>query len=138
MDGQIPDSDRQSHGDGFLPRVAEKSGLFKNLRIRQEINLVPVCLGLADGSAEDHSSSAIVGMSPFIMVMMDIAVAADLDIQISRQGVYNGRTYTVKSSTGLICRIVKFTSCMKGGKYQSFCGDCLSRAYPPEYLVHYL
>ena len=55
------------------------------------------------------------------MIMVNISVTADLNVKICRQGIYNRRTYSMKSSTCLISGIIEFAACMKSGKYQTLC-----------------
>ena len=58
-------------------------------------------------------------IAPLVVVMMYISVSVHLYIQPGGQRIYNRRTYSVKSSAGLICRIIKLSTCMQCGKYQS-------------------
>ena len=55
----------------------------------------------------DHRDSSLVP------VMMNKSIPADLHIHISRKSIYNRGTYSVKSTTCLICRIIKLTTCME-------------------------
>ena len=56
-----------------------------------------------------------------ISILVDTAVPVNLYSHMLRKSIYNRRTYTVKTAAGLICVIVKFSACMKGGKYHSGC-----------------
>ena len=97
-----------------------KSCLFKNLRVREEVN-AGSCL---PGPAQFRQQPFLKfngRNSPFIVIMMHISVTTDLNVQICRQGIHNRRTYSMKSSAGLIGRIIKFTACMKSCKYKSLC-----------------
>ena len=97
-----------------------KSCLFKNLRVREEVN-AGSCL---PGPAQFRQKPLFQFKcrdSPLIMVMVNISVTTDLNVQICRQGIHNRRTYSMKSSAGLIGRIIKFTACMKSCKYKSLC-----------------
>ena len=60
-----------------------------------------------------------------IGILIDTAVTVDFYSHMLRKSIYNGGTYTVKTSTGLICIIVKFSACMKGRKYYSGCRHSL-------------
>ena len=97
-----------------------KSCLFKNLRVREEID---TCSGLSGlTQLRQQPFLKFNGRdSPFIVIMMHISVTTDLNVQICRQGIHNRRTYSMKSSAGLIGRIIKFTACMKSCKYKSLC-----------------
>ena len=97
-----------------------KSCLFKNLRVREEVN-AGSCL---PGPAQFRQKPLFQFKcrdSPLIMVMVNISVTADLNIKICRQSIDNRRTYSVKSSACLVSGIVKFAACMKRSKYQSLC-----------------
>ena len=95
-----------------------KTCLFKNLRIRKKIDT-----GSGFFRPAKFWKESVFQLQRrntlFIMVVMDISVTAHFDIQISRKCIYHRRTYSMKSTTRLISRIVKFTACMKRRKYQS-------------------
>ena len=78
-----------------------ESCLFKNLRIRQEINTGP-CLSGPSQLWQKSLFQLQCRNSSFIMIVMYISVAADFDIQICRQSIDNRGTYSVKSSAGLV------------------------------------
>ena len=97
-----------------------KTSFFKNLRIRQKVNLCSGLSCLSDGrkQAIDQFNRWI---SSFIMVMMDITVPGYFNIQIGGQSIDHRRTYSMKSTASLIYGIIKFSACMKCRKYQTFC-----------------
>ena len=95
-----------------------KTGFFKNLRIRKKINA-----GSCRFRSSQFRKKSLLQLnsrdSSLIMIMMYISVSADADIQIRRKCIDNRRTHTMKSSTGLVCGIVKLTACMQRRKHQS-------------------
>ena len=97
-----------------------KSCLFKNLRVREEIDTSSSLSGLTQFRQKPLFQFKCRD-SPLIMVMVNISVTTDLNVQICRQGIHNRRAYSMKSSAGLIGRIIKFTACMKSCKYKSLC-----------------
>ena len=97
-----------------------ESGLFKNLRVREEIDTSSSLSGLTQFRQKPLFQFKCRD-SPLIMVMVNISVTTDLNVQICRQGIHNRRAYSMKSSAGLIGRIIKFTACMKSCKYKSLC-----------------
>ena len=95
-----------------------KTGFFKNFRIRKKINA-----GSCRFRSSQFRKKPLLQLnsrdSSLIMIMMYISISADTDIQIRRKCIDNRRTHTMKSSTGLVCGIVKLTACMQRRKHQS-------------------
>ena len=92
-----------------LDLVLLETRLLENLRVRQEIDLRSSLLRPADLRKQSvlklhHRHTAL------IAVVMNIPLSADLHIHINRQCIDNGRTYSVKPSTRLICGIIKLTA----------------------------
>ena len=86
--------------------------LLKDRIIRQEIYRCSCLSRLSDLRKKsifqfDHRNSSLVP------VMMNKSIPADLHIHISRKSIYNRGTNSVKSTTCLICRIIKLTTCME-------------------------
>ena len=95
-----------------------EAGLLKDLRIGQKTDLRSRLSGLT--KRRKQSMFQFNGwIAPLVVVMMYISVSVHLYIQPGGQRIYNRRTYSVKSSAGLICRIIKLSTCMQCGKYQS-------------------
>ena len=92
-----------------------KTGLFKNLGIRQEVDLSTAPLRLSD-----HGQQSVLeflsGLAPGIFVPVDTAVSCDRYSHSFREGIDDAGSYTVQSAARLIGIVVKFSSCMKCGK----------------------
>ena len=98
-----------------------KSCFLKNLRVRKEIDAGSGLSG--SGKLGEKSLLQLDGRNAsLIVVVMHIAVTADLNVKIGRQGVYNRRSNAVKTAACLVCRIVEFASSVKRGKYKTLCG----------------
>ena len=101
-----------------------KPGFLKNLRVRKKIHQSSCCLG----SSQLWQKSILqfyCWIPSLIMVMMYISSCADFNIQIRGQCIYYRRPHSMKTSAGLIYRIIKLSTCMQGGENQAFCGDTL-------------
>ncbi|CDA24312.1 putative uncharacterized protein [Roseburia sp. CAG:197] len=97
-----------------------KPCLFKNFRIRKKINLSSCLFCLTQFRKKavfqfDYRNALL------IAVMMNISLTADLHIHISRQCIHDRRTDTMQTTACLVCVIIKFSACMKGGKYDTGC-----------------
>ena len=95
-----------------------KTCLLKNLRIRKKVDTGSGFFCPAKFWKETVFKFESRN-SPFIMVMMYIAITTYFNIQISRKCIYYRRTYTMKTTTCLISRIIEFATCMKRRKHQS-------------------
>ena len=96
-----------------------ESCFLKDLRVRKEIHTGSGSSGFPQ--LREKSCFQFNGRdSSLIMVMMYIAVTADLNIQIGGQCIYNRRAHAMKSTACLICGIIKLTACMKSCKNKSF------------------
>ena len=98
---------------------SRKTCFLKDFRIRQEIDagsglFCPAKFRKKSVLQFDRRNST------FIVVMMYISITAYLDIQISRKCIHNGRSDSMEPTACFISRIVKFTTCMKCRKYQTF------------------
>ena len=86
-----------------------ESRLFKNFRIWKKVYFGSGLFCLANLRKQSilqfHNRNA-----SLIAVVMNIPLSADLHIHINRQCIDNGRTYSVKPSTRLICGIIKLTA----------------------------
>ena len=92
--------------------VLFESGLFKNLRIRKKIDLRTGFFRFSNGRKKPvfqfhHRNTTL------ITIVMNVTIPADPYIHMCRQCIYNRRTYSMQSSTGLISGIIKLSSCMK-------------------------
>ena len=100
-----------------LNLIRFETGLFKNRVVRQKINRRSGFSGFSH-----HRQQAVFQFNyrnaPLISVMMDHPFPADLDIQISRQGIYHRRPHPMQTAAGLIYGVVKLTARMKRGKYK--------------------
>ena len=97
-----------------------KSCLFKDFRVRQEINL---CSGLfrLSNCRQQSVYQLYRWYATLIAVMMHITISAYLYIHISRKCIYNGGTYSMKTTAGLICCIIKLSTGMQSRKYHTGC-----------------
>ena len=116
-----------------------KISLFKYLPVRQEIHAGASLLcpaHLRQGTILLQRKS---GNASFVIIVINPAIPADLDIQIYRQRIDHRRTHPVKPPAGLISRTVKLSSCMKGGEHQPFCRHSLFmhvHRYSPAVIFH--
>ena len=99
-------------------------GLLEDLRIRQEINLCPRLLRPAcDGQ------KAVLQLNrrhaALIVIVVDIAVPAHLNVQIGGKSVHHRGTHAVEAAAGLVYRIVKFAARVQGRKDQALRRDAL-------------
>ncbi|OQA21304.1 MAG: hypothetical protein BWY61_01798 [Firmicutes bacterium ADurb.Bin354] len=94
--------------------------LIKNGIVRDEINLCSCLSGIADLRKK---SACQLGnrLTLFIFIFIYMSVSFDGYGHMIGKSIYNGRTYTVKSTAGLICFIIELTAGMKCGKYNSLC-----------------
>ena len=95
-----------------------KSCFFKNLRVRKNIDTGSGLFCTSDLRKQtlfqlDYRNSTL------ISIMMYVSFSADFDVKIGRQCIYHRGTYAVKTTTGLIRTIIKLSTRMKGGKYQT-------------------
>ena len=104
--------------------ICGKIRLFKNLRIRKEINAGSGLFRLPQ--CRKQSIHQLNGRnSPFKPVMMHISFPANLHIQVSRQCIHHRRTYPMQTAAGLVITVIKFSSRMECGKYQTLCRHSL-------------
>ena len=103
-----------------LDLIGRKVCLFKNFRIWKKVNTGSGLFCLS--KSRKQSIYQFNGRhSTFKPVMMNITFPTDFHIQISRQRIHYRRTYSVQTTAGLIIAVVKFSSGVKCGKYQTFC-----------------
>ena len=97
-----------------------ESGLFKDLRIRQKVDL---CSGLS--CLTDRWQQTVFKLQyripSLIPIMMDLTLTADLNIHIGRQRIDYRRSDSMQSTACLICLVVKFAPRMQCGKNKSGC-----------------
>ena len=101
-----------------------ETGLLKDLRIRQKINLRT---GLA-GAAKLRKQTFLQfngGDTPLVMIMMYVTVPADFDIQIGRKSVDNRGSHTIETAAGLVYRVIELSARMQGREYQTLSGYAL-------------
>ena len=55
-------------------------------------------------------------MTATVFLVMNLTVLINADIQLSGQGIYNGRTHTVQTSRYLVSATAEFSSGMEDGK----------------------
>ena len=94
-----------------------ETSFFKNFRIRQEINSGSRLFGFS-GHRQHPLIQLQNRISPLISVMIYFSSQIYFQVQICGQCIHHGGTHAVKTAAGLIGVIVKFSSCMEGGKYQ--------------------
>ena len=97
-----------------LQPVRLKTGLFKYLSVRQEVDLSSRLL-----RPSQRRKQAIHQFyrrnAPLICIIMNLTVLIYLYAHPFRKSIYNRRADSVKSAACLICIIIKFAARMKGG-----------------------
>ena len=105
-----------------LDIILLKPGLFKDLRIRQEIDRCPAPLRLSD----DRQKAVFKfqkGNASGIAVLIDIPVPGDGDRQFLGKGIDHTGADAVQASAGLVGAVVKFTAGVQGRKHHALRAD---------------
>ena len=92
-----------------------ESGFLKNLRIREKVDPGSGLLCLSN-LREKAILQLYHRISLLVTVMMDKTSLADLHVHIGGKRINNRRTYSMQTSTGLVHRIVKLSTCVQCGK----------------------
>ena len=95
-----------------------ETGLVEDGIIRQEIDGRTGLSGLAHyGKQTVHQIHH--GDTSFITVLIDEATTLDSYSQLCGKSIYHRGTYAVKTTAGLIRTVIKLSTRVKGGKYQT-------------------
>ena len=101
-----------------LNLILLEAGFFENLTIRQKIDAGSRIFCLSHhGKQAVHKLHG--GNAPLIPVLIDFAVMPHPHGKPCGKGVYHGGAHAVQAAAGLIGGMVKFSSRMQGGKYQT-------------------